>query len=507
MNLTSLFDNLTTRFAILKAKIDAENHVNRLDINHILETTSLRILNEVYGYNLKNANILSKNFQGVDGVDSDQGVMVQITKTFSVEKITHTLEQVNKMELKNSFDKLFFFFLGDKRTLQPSSIEKIRRLTPKGIRFDPKRDLLDSRDIVNEIFRYQSVKSGLAVLDILEEVLGILPENKTQGFQSIGLTFENHLDQASKVAEQVLSQGFNLYTSSLELYNSFKEHGNFDRLVLADSGTNIDHLRYLLVMVSEECIETNLATETPKCRLLKHILNHDDESRIQLVSMNPGMSRSRIQNKGLRTWKNIGNPESDIKEALDKLFDDEVELSLEVEETIRELKRVYTNFIFTVLHEEQEPGYNLVQLNMEEHKSMVLYFIILDKKYVLHSVKDHFNRHFSNLDKKLITVLAPKDPYHKTDQRLVRIKNELKLEKVSYVSDHLFERTLKKEKQIPLLEDVGFVDPIIEGSTFEDGIESIKNWVEDKSASSISIIKGPGGIGKTTFCKKFFDSP
>lgn len=509
MKLNTLFDNLTTRFGVLQNKLNTENKVSKLDLNVLMETTALWMLNEVYGYNLVNANLISKNYPGIDGVDVDRKIMVQVTKTFSVEKILHTLDQIEKNKLNSTFDELYFFFLDDTRTLQNASIDKIRKNTPQGIRFDPKRDLLDSNSLFTQIYQTQNVKSALALMNILEEVLGIIPDEKSLGFEAIGLTFESELENAYIVVDEIIRLGYNVYVSSKELYEQFvlNGHGFLDYLLLVDAHTNLEHIKYSIVLVSPKCIEKQLSLAEPSCPLLRQALNNELGSRIQLVSFNTKVDREAILNKEFRTWKQLTkwNIGTRIREVIDEMFDDGVALFLEIDETIRELRSIYGNFDFKVLQEEGEAKYCLLQRSMDDHPNFKMYYLLLANNYVLQDVKEHLRRHFFQINPQNITVLAPKDPLQKTNNRLTRIKNELGVEKVHYVAEHLFEKTLKKEKQLPILNTQDFVDPIIRGKTEEDGIEGINNWVSDKGKSPIAVIIGPGGIGKTTFCKKIHD--
>ncbi|PKP14990.1 MAG: hypothetical protein CVU07_12065, partial [Bacteroidetes bacterium HGW-Bacteroidetes-23] len=94
MNLRELHDKLSTNLGLLKNKIEIENAANNQSLNTLLETTFLQILNIIYNYNSINANSLKSNFPGIDGIDEDNKVMVQVTSTFSFEKIENTIKKI-----------------------------------------------------------------------------------------------------------------------------------------------------------------------------------------------------------------------------------------------------------------------------------------------------------------------------------------------------------------------------------------------------------------------------
>ena len=70
---------------------------NNLSSSHVVaETTLAGLLNLVYGWELVNANAIRQNCPGVDLIDEDRKIAVQVTSTRTVEKVRHTLEEVGK---------------------------------------------------------------------------------------------------------------------------------------------------------------------------------------------------------------------------------------------------------------------------------------------------------------------------------------------------------------------------------------------------------------------------
>ena len=148
----------------------------------------------------------------------------------------------------------------------------------------------------------------------------------------------------------------------------------------------------------------------------------------------------------------------------------------------------------------------MLEFKFEGFPDMSMYYLLLEKNYILTNVKEKIDTKFKEIKKDRIVVLAPKDPLQKTDRRLENLKKTLGTKKVNYFADHFFEKTLKKEEKTPLLYINDFVDPLIRYQNQNiDGIEAIINWITVSSKSSIAMISGQGGLGKTTLCKKIHD--
>lgn len=70
---------------------------NNLSSSHVVaEATTAGLLNRIYGWELVNANAIRQNFPGVDLIDKDRKIAVQVTATRTVEKVRHTLTEVGK---------------------------------------------------------------------------------------------------------------------------------------------------------------------------------------------------------------------------------------------------------------------------------------------------------------------------------------------------------------------------------------------------------------------------
>ena len=104
--LTSLLEH---QLGTLVSSVEIAIRNNLSSSNVVAETTLAGLLNLVYGWNLVNANAISQNYPGVDLIDKDRNIAVQVTSTRSVEKVRHTLTEVAKLGV--TFDRLIILVI------------------------------------------------------------------------------------------------------------------------------------------------------------------------------------------------------------------------------------------------------------------------------------------------------------------------------------------------------------------------------------------------------------
>ena len=77
-------------------EITLENGVNRQNQNISAEDIFGGLLNILYDYQLENANRGQQNQMGVDLIDVENGIAVQVTSTNTRQKVLHTLEKFHQ---------------------------------------------------------------------------------------------------------------------------------------------------------------------------------------------------------------------------------------------------------------------------------------------------------------------------------------------------------------------------------------------------------------------------
>ena len=115
MNKEIYLKNVAESLALLSREVSILNAVNLYDINIVAEDFFPGLLNRIYGYELKNANYLEKNAPAIDLVDSKNRIAVQVTSDNSSTKIKHTIEEFNKNQAYQNYDRLIVLILTQKK--------------------------------------------------------------------------------------------------------------------------------------------------------------------------------------------------------------------------------------------------------------------------------------------------------------------------------------------------------------------------------------------------------
>lgn len=98
-------------FSELSSKIKLSNKLNLIDINIYCENDLLQILNEIYGWELYNANAKHKNAKAIDLIDDKNRIAIQITSDKSVKKINETINKFKETKFSNY--EFYMFYLTD----------------------------------------------------------------------------------------------------------------------------------------------------------------------------------------------------------------------------------------------------------------------------------------------------------------------------------------------------------------------------------------------------------
>ena len=109
MGRTNLTNLLERQLGTLVSSVEIAIRNNLSSSNVVAETTLAGLLNKVYGWGLVNANAVSQNFPGIDLIDQERNIAVQVTSTRTLEKVRHTLTEVAK--LGKTFDRLIILII------------------------------------------------------------------------------------------------------------------------------------------------------------------------------------------------------------------------------------------------------------------------------------------------------------------------------------------------------------------------------------------------------------
>lgn len=161
MYIKSCVDNITT----LTNKVQALNNLNYYDINTSSENFFMNLLNQVYGWNLKNANAEVHNATAIDLYDAESRIAVQVTSDSSSTKIKSTVKKFTDEKLYDKYDRLVFLVIKYDKNYR-FTIE-----TDVKFKFDINKDIITSSKLLNDI-KNLNIDSLKKVAEYLEFELG-----------------------------------------------------------------------------------------------------------------------------------------------------------------------------------------------------------------------------------------------------------------------------------------------------------------------------------------------
>ncbi|WFQ94223.1 ABC-three component system protein [Mycoplasma feriruminatoris] len=135
MQTKNYIDNIIIKLQKIQDEIKALNSANLYDINKIAENVLAEILNIIYDWSLINANSIQNNMSGFDLIDYKNKILIQVSTTFTKEKLQSSLNK----EIYKDYQGYSFKFLSlIKNTKNNWNIDN-----PYNLIFDLKNDLID----------------------------------------------------------------------------------------------------------------------------------------------------------------------------------------------------------------------------------------------------------------------------------------------------------------------------------------------------------------------------
>jgi hypothetical protein len=137
--------SISNHFTNIEIQIRNLNSQNLCDLSIISETWIGDILNLVFDYKLKNTNSNKSNYPGIDLVDNENRISVQVTAEKTKTKIQKTLNVFEENCFIEKYDKLIIFILGEKQ----KGYSKL--VIPKELQFNANEDIMDFKLLLKYI--------------------------------------------------------------------------------------------------------------------------------------------------------------------------------------------------------------------------------------------------------------------------------------------------------------------------------------------------------------------
>ncbi|MBI9094087.1 MAG: SMEK domain-containing protein [Sphaerochaeta sp.] len=165
MNRSEYYNYIDEKLNVLAFRIDTRGKINLLDLHIHSETFFADLLNLLFGYNLKNLNAVKQNVEGIDLVDAENRLVVQVSATCTEQKIKSSLAK----EMFSQYRGYRFKYISISK-----NADKLRLVdfsNPHTIVFDPNDDIIDIASILRIILN-MSINKQKIMYGFIKDELG-----------------------------------------------------------------------------------------------------------------------------------------------------------------------------------------------------------------------------------------------------------------------------------------------------------------------------------------------
>ncbi len=165
MNRSHYFNYIEEKLNILSYRIKSRGKINLLDLNIYSETFFAELMNYLLGYELKNINVIKPNTEGIDLVDNKNKVIVQVSATFSKQKVESSLAK-KIFEDYPGYGFKFIAISGEADKLRTQEFKN-----PYKVSFSPLNDIYDIKSLLNIVLNMQ-ISAQRRLYEFLKDELG-----------------------------------------------------------------------------------------------------------------------------------------------------------------------------------------------------------------------------------------------------------------------------------------------------------------------------------------------
>ncbi|WP_125854304.1 SMEK domain-containing protein [Pseudomonas sp. p99-361] len=174
-----LLKRIIEHLARISAHAELLGKVHFFDHHIASEHFFQQFLNQVYGYQLTNANHVRLNAAAIDLCDPQRKLAIQVTTQRNATKIQKTVDNYAKHGLGGTYTTLKVVIIG-KRTGSYSTVS-----VPPGVTFNGKVDVIDNASLVKDIAK-QSTSALEAIVEVMEREI----------------TYSQHISAVEKMSDE-----------------------------------------------------------------------------------------------------------------------------------------------------------------------------------------------------------------------------------------------------------------------------------------------------------------
>jgi len=490
-------------------------NANEGSINTHAETTYLRILNNIYDLDLKNLNHLTQNFPAVDLIDETKKIAVQITATSSMAKVDDTLSKFFSHQLDKKVDKLWIVFTTEKTgSLFPAQLKKRIDLYSKNQSAPGFLRIIDTNTLYKDVVAQNTSKQNEDLIKILEDELGTLSKiiiNIRTPPKNILISFsDDNYAIALGVVERLLHLNTRIYHNNVELQNELEERYNNIYYLPATTDMPMD---FCFLLLSNEFIRTKWSKNN-YCNILSSALALKNTVIIpyyQGLTMRIPASISAgylaiPAEASVSTCQPIVN---DIVGRFDPGYSmNSIRQLQEYKEFEKILQLTGPSYSYKSLKDEKTLGFHIFEQKNPFNDIKILFIFMLPGSNQQRSYQYILKEYgIENLNRSWILLL--KDPYHKESNiRFENIKKLFNPFRIIYLEQYIWEFCTPADfrSKNERFNVKNFVTPnLYDESERSISIDNLRNWLKTPK-QPVMVIKGSGGIGKTTLAQMLGDN-
>ncbi len=510
MGREELLTSIQNMLSVFQHKIKTANSNNELSLNVQSENSIGNILNEVCNYELVNSNLGEKNSKAVDLIDRDKQVAFQITATSTADKVYRTIIGFLESPFISHNYSLYIFILGTKGNYNQERINEMIRTKLKShssssrFHFDVKEHILDIDDLyrmianIVDLNKIRTIKHKIDdEFHSLSELLNSYETKRREIFFSFS---DNDLDIALQIIESIVEEKIHIIHNSEKLdrntalsestrkflrfseYRDIQNNNSGHCLVLITQNYGEKWNRFGKCPILDYCIKKQTI-------IFPYVYGPVDSAFIKMIPL-PKIPFRFSEDDLARMIHHL------IKQILDNqpIEYKNFQMVLEMSESMSAFKQIALN---------RPMGYEIFE-KLDNLTGDKFYIICFHRKALQEGSFQSIKESYPGILKEgRFNIILIKDD----DQKDISIRkdNFRKLfgpRKIWYIDEFVYEFCTSKEFQDKLQVDKQqaqyFVMPHLQDEKANLITQNdLRFWLE-KNGTPIMVLKGSGGIGKTT---------
>lgn len=506
---------ISSAFSFLSEKIKTDNAAGLFNLNKLAEDIYIPVLNEIFDTEFVNTNNLQSgaNYPAIDLISTQKRIGIQVTSDRTNKKVQKTVQKSIE-HLSGKIDELHILIITEKSDRSSYKQEQFDKLINNGFRFDTASHIIDRFDIYKKIV-------GLPSIGKIEKVAKLLlkefPQNShlLESKYHIALSFaESDMNLVELITKKLSDEYINVYSNNNALKVRLGTNSRSKFLNIIQQDDLPEEVSLCFAIVSKNYVidklqagkECNILLESYGKKIIFPLYIENDIPPISRFGIKKGWQKKFISPKANEIAEFIMNQ---LKATQNKFSGYEgLEKILKNSRSIGSLEEIIKED-----NPKDKIGFQLFS-DRDTLKGRTDYWLYLYNDINQTKSYDQFQRDLAKqgLDKlntkDRLYVLIPKESHLiNYEIRKKNIEDKFNPKKVYYIDEFIWNECTPpffKQPTSEWLREPNFIYPRIKISGIEESSEFfITNWLFDDK--SILVVKGMGGIGKTTLSLKLCD--